>query len=132
MKKVIALLSIITLLASCATKTKIEYVDREVVKYQTKIQHDTLVQNIHDSIYYSVIQKGDTIYSTKFVYKTQYKDRVVVKIDTCFKDSIQTQTITETKALEKKHIPWWAWICLSFTCSTLALTIYRIYKWLKH
>ena len=132
MKKAIALLSIIVLLASCATKTKIEYVDRDVVKYQTKIQHDTLVQNIHDSIYYEVIQKGDTIYSTKFVTKTQYKDRIVVQKDTCFKDSIQTQTITETKVLEKKHIPWWAWICLSFTCGTLALTIYRLYKWLKH
>ena len=132
MKKAIALLSIITLLASCATKTKIEYVDREVVKYQTKIQHDTLVQNIHDSIYYEVIQKGDTIYSTKFVYKTQYKDRVVVKIDTCFKDSIQTQTITETKVVAKEHIPWWAWFCLGITLLLISLIAYSIYKWLKH
>lgn len=131
MKRILLFLSVIALFVSCATKTKIEYVDREVVKYQTQIQHDTLVQNIHDSIYYSVIQKGDTVYSTKFVYKTQYKDKVLIKMDTCYKDSIQTQTITETKVVEKKRIPWWAWFCLGVTLLVISPIAYSIYKWLK-
>ena len=56
----------LVLFSSCATKKQIEYRDREVVKYVTKVQHDTLINNVHDSIYHTIFQKGDTIYDTKY------------------------------------------------------------------
>ena len=43
------IITLILVFSSCATKTKIEYVDRDVVKYETKIQHDTLINNIRYS-----------------------------------------------------------------------------------
>ena len=46
----VIIVGVLFLLCSCATKTNIEYRDREVVKYETKIQHDTLINNVHDSI----------------------------------------------------------------------------------
>ena len=67
MRKIIFAILSLFILTGCATKTKIEYVDREVVKYETKVQHDTLINNVHDSIYHTIFQKGDTIYDTKYV-----------------------------------------------------------------
>ena len=64
---IISIIVLATLFVGCATKRHVEYVDREVVKYKTKIQHDTLINNIHDSVYHTVFQKGDTIYDTKYV-----------------------------------------------------------------
>ena len=119
------------LICSCATKTKIEYVDREVIKYVTKIQHDTLVHDVHDSVFYAIIQKGDTVFKLKYVYKTEYRDRVVVKVDTVRKDSIEKQVVTETKEVVKTKRPWWAWMCLAFTLATLGLIVYNVYKWFK-
>ena len=64
------IIAIVLVFSSCATKTKIEYVDREVVKYKKEVVHDTLIQHTHDSVYHTVFQKGDTIYDTKYVEKT--------------------------------------------------------------
>ena len=74
MKNLFVLFAVL-MICSCATKTKIEYVDREVVKYQKQVVHDTLINNIHDSVYHTVFQRGDTIYDTKYVEKTKYRDR---------------------------------------------------------
>ena len=95
---------------SCATKKKVEYVDREVVKYKKEVVHDTLMQHTHDSVYHTVFQKGDTIYDTKYVEKTKYRDRIVVKIDTCYRDSIQT--VIKESVKEKQIIPKWCYFCL--------------------
>lgn len=59
---VIFCVTAIVLLSSCDTKNIIEYRDRDVVKYNTVYVHDTLVSNVHDSIYHTVFQKGDTVY----------------------------------------------------------------------
>lgn len=115
-------------LGSCATKTKIEYVDREVVKYKTKVEHDTLINNIHDSIYHTIFQKGDTIYNTKYVEHTLWRDKVVVKIDTCYRDSLQT--ITKETTIEKKVIPKWCYFSLVICGLFIIFAIYKITKWL--
>lgn len=119
---IMIVLSII-LLSSCATKKEIKYVDREVVKYQVVVQHDTLIQNTHDSIYHTIFQKGDTVYNTKYVQKIQYKDRIVEKIDTCYTDS--THILKETVTQEKKIIPKWCYFSL------LAWIIIIIFVFLK-
>ena len=119
--------AILFLFSSCATK-KIEYVDREVVKYKTKIEHDTLIQHTHDSVLHTIIQKGDTVFDTQYIVKTKYYDRVVYKMDTCYRDSIQTQT--KESIVEKEVIPHWCYFCIAITLICLIYLIYRIRRWL--
>ena len=123
------IITLILVFSSCATKTKIEYVDREVVKYETKIQHDTLINNIHDSVYHTVFQKGDTIYDTKYVEKTKYRDRVVVRIDTCYRDSIQT--VIKESVKEKQIIPKWCYYILVFSIIVIIFAIVKVIRWLQ-
>lgn len=128
MRKILLILPLLLLL-SCATKTKIEYVDREVVKYETKVQHDTLINNMHDSIFHTIYQQGDTIYNTKYVQKIQYRDRVVEKIDTCYKDSVHI--LNENVVHEKKIIPNWCYYSLVCWIIILIFAIVKVYKWLR-
>jgi uncharacterized protein YcfL len=99
-KYIIIILALFTLMG-CATKTQIEYKDKEVLKYIKSIQHDTLISNVHDSIYNNIYTKGDTVYNFKYKERIAYKDRIVYKNDTIKRDSIQTQykenTIIKTK-----------------------------------
>lgn len=129
MRKILFILFTILVFYSCATKTKIEYVDREVVKYETKIQHDTLINNIHDSVYHTVFQKGDTIYDTKYVEKTKYRDRVVVQIDTCYRDS--TQTVIKESVKEKQIVPDWCYYLLIFSIIVIIFVIVKVIRWLQ-
>lgn len=122
------ILFVVMVLSSCATKTKIEYVDREVVRYETKIQHDTLINNIHDSVYHTVFQKGDTVYDTKYVEKTKYRDRIVYQTDTMYRDSIQTQ-IKET-TVEKIKIPKWCYYSLAVCFIFVIFALRKLLKWL--
>lgn len=123
------IITLILVFSSCATKTKIEYVDREVVRYETKIQHDTLINNIHDSVYHTVFQKGDTIYDTKYVEKTKYRDRVVVRIDTCYRDSIQT--VIKESVKEKQITPKWCYYLLVFSILVIIFAIVKVIRWLQ-
>ena len=125
---IIAIL-VLLLLSSCATKTKVEYVDREVVKYETKIQHDTLINNVHDSIYHTIFQKGDTIYDTKYVEKIKYRDKMVYKYDTIYRDS--TQVVVKENTIEKRIIPKWCYYSL-FACGIfLIIALVKLIRWLR-
>lgn len=123
------ILSIVMVLSSCATKKQIEYVDREVVKYQKKIVHDTLIQHTHDSIYHTIFQKGDTIYDTKYVEKTKWRDRVVYKTDTCYRDAIRTQI--KEKTVEKQIIPKIFRISLIFSILCCIFAIIKIIRYIQ-
>lgn len=123
------IIAIILMLSSCATKKQIEYVDREVVKYQKEIVHDTLIQHTHDSVYHTVFQKGNTVYDTKYVEKTKWRDRVVYKTDTCYRDSVYTQT--KEKTVEKQIIPKWCYFCLVVCAIFLIFAIRKIMRWLQ-
>ena len=122
-------ITLILVFSSCATKREIQYVDRDVVKYETKIQHDTLINNIHDSVYHTVFQKGDTIYDTKYVEKTKYRDRVVVKTDTCYRDSIQT--VIKESVKEKQITPKWCYYLLVFSIIVIIFAIVKVIRWLQ-
>ena len=125
----ITILVLVIGLCSCATKTKIEYVDREVVKYNTIVQHDTLIQNTHDSIYHTIYQKGDTVYDTKYIEKTRWRDKVVVKTDTCYRDSVRTE-IRES-VIEKQKIPKWCYVSLVISAIFVIFAIGKFVKWLQ-
>ena len=118
----------LVLFSSCATKKQIEYRDREVVKYVTKVQHDTLINNVHDSVYHTIFQKGDTVYDTKYVEHTKYRDKIIARIDTCYKDSIQVQN--KEVVIEKKTIPKWCYFCLGLTVLFIIFVITKVKRWL--
>lgn len=119
----------IALFASCATRTKVEYVDREVVKVQKEVVHDTLREQMHDSVFFSIVQRNDTVYNTKYIERTKYRDRIVEKYDTITKDSIIVQTKEEV--VEKRVVPKWCYICLSICVVFISLTAIKILRWLK-
>ena len=112
-------------LCSCSHKS-IEYVDREVVKYNTKEVHDTTYIDRHDSIYHTIFQKGDTIYDTKYVEKVRYKDRMVYKCDTLTRDSIQIQE----KTIEKEITPKWCYYSLVSWLIIIIFATLKVRKWL--
>ena len=123
------IIAIILIFSSCATKTKIEYVDREVVKYQKEVVHDTLIQHTHDSIYHTVFQKGDTTYDTKYVERTQFKDRVVVRTDTVYKQKVKTEIKENTKEVIK--IPKLFWISMCFSIIVIIFAIITVIRWVQ-
>lgn len=110
MKKILCLMVTVLLFVGCATKSKIEFRDRDVFKYITSVQHDTLINNIHDSVYNNIFTRGDTVYNVKYKERIAYRDRIVFKNDTIKKDSIQTQYKENT--IIKNKIPKWCWIIL--------------------
>jgi len=125
----IVLWVMLLLMSSCRAQKEIQYVDREVVKYETKIQHDTFINISHDSIFYSVFQKGDTVYETKYIEKTAWKDKYIYCHDTLYRDSIQVQNkeiIKEvTKIPQIYHLA--MWICIFL----ITYLIYRLIRWIN-
>lgn len=117
------------LCCSCATRREIEYVDREVVKVEKEVVHDTLREEKHDSVYVSVEKRNDTVFSTKYVERTKYRDRIVEKYDTITKDSIIVQTKEEIT--EKRVTPKWCYVCLAVCIVFVGFYIIKILRWLK-
>lgn len=111
---------------SCATKTRVEYRDRVVDHYITKTIHDTLREKTSDSVFVSIIQRGDTVFNTKYVEKTKWRDRIVLKTDTFMRDSVQTQIIETT--VEKKTIPHWCYYSLIFCIFFIIISLYKIFR----
>ena len=125
MKKIVYLF-IIVLMTGCATRTQIEYRDREVIKYVNSIQRDTLINNVHDSIFMNTYTINDTVYQYKYKEKLVYKDRIVIKNDT-IKD---IQTEVREKLVTKYKVPKWCWWLLGINVLIVAFIIGKKYiKW---
>lgn len=124
----VAFLSIV-LMSSCATKSKIEYRDRIVNHYITKEVHDTLRENITDSVYYEVMVKGDTVYKTKYKEKIRWRDRIVEKCDTCYKDSVITEYKESVKEITK--IPKIYQYSLFFSIGILIFAFIKLVRWVQ-
>lgn len=120
---------VLNILTSCSLLEKIEYRDRDVNHYITSTVHDTLLQHTHDSIYHTVFQKGDTVFDTKYVERIKWRDRVVVKIDTCYRDSIQT--VINESVKEKQIIPKWCYYCLVICILFGIFAFIKLVRWLQ-
>lgn len=123
------IIAVIMLFSSCATKTKIEYRDRDVVKYNTSYVHDTTFVEKHDSVYHTIFQKGDTVYDTKYVERTRLRDNIVVKKDTCWRDSIVT--IKKETVKEVTKIPKLFKITFVFSILVIIFAIVKLVRWLQ-
>lgn len=123
------IIAVIMLFSSCATKTKIEYMDRDVVKYNTSYVHDTTFVEKHDSVYHTIFQKGDTVYDTKYVERTRWRDNIVVKKDTCWRDSIVT--IKKETVKEVTKIPKLFKIAFVFSILVIIFAVVKSIRWLQ-
>lgn len=122
----IVMLNVIT---SCSLLEKIEYRDRIVDHYNTVTVHDTTKIKEKDSTYHFIRVVNDTVYDTKYVEKTKWRDRVVYKTDTCYRDSVQTITINKT--IEKQTIPKWCYYCLVVCVIFIIFAIRKLIQWLQ-
>ena len=114
---------------SCATKTKIEYRDRIVDHYNTIVQHDTLREHKSDSIFEKIYVKGDTVYNTKYVENTRWRDRIVERHDTCWRDSVVTEYKETVKEVTK--IPKLFWISMCFSILVIIFAFVKLFRWLQ-
>ena len=117
------------LLSSCATKTQIEYRDIVIDHYITKEVHDTLRENTTDSVYFKVLVKGDTVYKTKYKEKTRWRDRIIERHDTCWRDSVVTEYNETIKEVTK--IPKIFKISLIFSTLCCIFAFVKLTRWLK-
>ena len=122
-------LSLLAFLCSCATKTKIEYRDRDVNHYITNTVHDTLIDKTTDSVYFEVMVKGDTVFKTKYKERTRWRDRIVERHDTCWRDSVVTEYKETTKEVVK--IPKIYSISLWFSIICVIFAMIKLMRWLR-
>lgn len=127
--RLLLLLCLCLALYGCRTQTKVEYRDKYIDRYITQVQHDTLREHTTDSVYVSVLQKGDTIYQTKYKEVVRWRDRIIEHIDTCYKDSIVTEYKESIK--EVQYIPKIYKISMCISILLLIFALIKIGLWLK-
>ncbi len=125
---ILAVVGIVVLCCSCATKTRIEYRDRIVDHYNTVVVHDTLREHTSDSIFEKIYVKGDTVFNTKYVEKTRWRDRIVEHHDTCWRDSVVTEYKETVKELVKYPKTYW-WL-LGISVISVIFALVKLIRWL--
>ena len=115
---------------SCKTQSKIEYRDRDVLKYISTVRVDTFIKDIKDSTYLNIYTKNDTTYIDKYKERLIYKDRIKIKTDTITKDSVVVQFKENT--IIKTKVPTWCYILLLINILIIAVIVIKFYyKWKK-
>lgn len=125
---IVVIFCFVLCLSSCATKT-IEYRDRDVNHYITNTVHDTLIDKTTDSVYVNVYMKGDTVFKEKYKERTRWRDRVVERHDTCYRDSIVTEYKETTKEVTK--VPTFYKYCLWFSIIVVIFAIIKLVRWVQ-
>jgi hypothetical protein len=129
MQTAIFVIVALMLFTSCATRKVVEYRDRDVNHYITNTVHDTLIDKTTDSVYFEVKVKGDTVYQTKYKEKTKWRDRIIERHDTCWRDSVVTQYKETTREILK--IPKIFKISLIFSILCCIFVFVKLIRWLK-
>ena len=110
-------------LIGCKPTERIIEVPVEVTKYVQR--SDTVQVYSTDSIY--IRERGDTVWIEK--YKTLYRDRIQVRVDTVPKVVKVTEKITLEKKIKVRGIIWWAGIVgLAALCIGIIIGLLRIKK----
>jgi hypothetical protein len=73
--------------------------------------------------------KGDTVFYEKYKEKTRWRDRVVEKHDTCYRDSIVT--IKQEKTVEVVKIPKIFKISMVLSILTIIFAFIKLYRWIR-
>lgn len=129
MRKILCIIIALIAFTSCATKTKIEWRDKEVIKYVTKEVHDTLIDKTTDSVYVNVYMKGDTVFKEKYKEKIRWRDRIIERHDTCWRDSVVTEYNETVKEVTKKPKILNVSLFISIVC--IIFVFVKFIRWLK-
>lgn len=121
MRKLI-ILSILALvsLASCKTRTVIQYQTKDSIVYLSKT--DSVNYYIKDSVL--IYTKNDTVYNNKYVFKDRYK----YKTDTINSYINKTEKVPYEVVKEKKVVPRWCWYLLLLNVVFVVFIVLK--KWI--
>lgn len=111
--------------SSCATRTVVEYRDRDIVHYVTKVEKDTITEMVRDSVY--IHEKGDTVWFEK--WHTKYVDKIVLRHDTCWRDSVVTEYKETTKEIVK--VPKIYKYSLVISIIVIIFAFIKLTRWLR-
>lgn len=98
-----------TLLVLCSCSKKI-YVPVESVRIDTLVKSAVRVDSVRltDSVYVVERMQGDTFYITKT--KTQWRDRVQLRIDTVYRSKTDTITKVVEVQAKRQRVKWWSYL----------------------
>ena len=106
---IIIFLSLLALaLTSCSPRVRLVPVERTHIEWRDRLHLDSVY--LHDSIYITEKQAGDTIYKVKEVYR--WRDRW--RVDTVNTGRIDSVRITEVVEVPAKLTAWQAWRLKAF------------------
>ena len=117
---IIIFLSILTLalLTSCSPKVRLVPVEHTRIEWRDRLRLDSIY--LHDSIYITEKQVGDTIYKTKEVFR--FRDRW--RVDTINAGRIDSVRVTEVVEVPARLTAWQAWRLKAFApLVTIALIL---------
>lgn len=103
MRSLTALLALFLGLTSCSPRVRFVPVEHTRIEWRDRLRLDSVY--LHDSIYITEKQAGDTIYKTKEVYR--WRDRW--RVDTVNTGRIDSIRITEVVEVPAKLTAWQAW-----------------------
>ena len=122
-------IAVILILSSCSVLTKTEYRDRDVNHYITNTVHDTLRIKETDSTHVETVTRNDTVFQTVYREKTGWRDRIVVKHDTCWRDS--TTVIRKETTKEITKIPKLFKISFVFSILVIIFAFVKLIRWTR-
>ena len=108
MRSLTALLALFVGLTACSPKVRLVPVERTHIEWRDRLRLDSIY--LHDSIYITEKQAGDTIYKVKEVYR--WRDRW--RVDTVNTGRIDSVRITEVVEVPAKLTAWQAWRLKAF------------------
>ena len=106
---IIVFLSLIALaLTSCSPKVRLVPVEHTRIEWRDRLRLDSVY--LHDSIYITEKQAGDTVYKVKEVYR--WRDRW--RIDTINAGRIDSIPVTEVVEVPARLTAWQSWRLKAF------------------
>jgi hypothetical protein len=80
-------------------------------------------------VYFEVKVKGDTVYQTKYKEKTRWRDRIIERRDTCWRDSVVTEykeTVKEVTKISKIFV-----VSLFISIICIIFAFIKLVRWLQ-
>ena len=106
---IIVFLSLIALaFTSCSPRVRLVPVERTHIEWRDRLRLDSIY--LHDSIYITEKQAGDTVYKVKEVYR--WRDRW--RVDTINTGRIDSVPVTEVVEVPAKLTAWQSWRLKAF------------------
>ncbi len=113
MKRYLLLLSLLgVLLSSCCTSESLVTKD---IEYITQWFHERDTVHVTDSVL--IYAQGDTVYRDR--WRTEWRERIVIKGDTIYLDKEVEKVVVEEK------VPPWCWWILGFFLCIVMFTFIR-------